>query len=229
MSLKDISNFFGAISLQSVGTTQTDVNFIHHAFEILNDGVKSLSYGVKPLCDQSETNIAILIFISTSLERDCNFFMQYASCFTVKGESSNIMICMHCYYQWTQQTTRTNCISWCCLYYEKEISVLRLQSSQDTKCCFFWEEKTQTSPYLDFELLIRVSLPRKTLPIAFQSQGLCVCWYILVSLFMIPNSLNMTFSSANLSWYVWFYHIFIASKWKFSNYFFWLFCWWNKI
>ena len=99
MSLKDISNFFGALSLQSVDTTQTDVNFIHHAFEILNDGVKSLSYGVKPLRDQSETNIVILINISTSLDKDRNFFIRYASCFTVKGESSNIMISMHCYYQ----------------------------------------------------------------------------------------------------------------------------------
>ena len=72
---------------------------MHHAFEILNDGVKSLSYGVKPLRDQSETNIVILINISTSLDRDRNFFIRYASCFTVKGESSNIMISMHCYYQ----------------------------------------------------------------------------------------------------------------------------------
>ena len=54
MSLKDISYFYGILSLQSVDTTQPDVNFIHHTFEILNDGVKSLSYGVKPLHDQSE-------------------------------------------------------------------------------------------------------------------------------------------------------------------------------
>ena len=99
MSLKDISNFFGTISLQSVDTTQTDVNSMHHAFEILNDGVKSLSYDVKPPRDQSETNIVILIDISTSLDRDRNFFIRYASCFTVKGESSNIKISMHCYYQ----------------------------------------------------------------------------------------------------------------------------------
>ena len=99
MSLKYISNFFGTVSLQSVDTTQTDVNFMHHAFEILNDGVKSMSYGVKPLCDQSETNIVILINISRPLDRDRNFFIRYASCFKVKGESSNIMISMHCYYQ----------------------------------------------------------------------------------------------------------------------------------
>ena len=42
MSLKDISNFFGTLSLQSVDTTQIDVNFIHHAFEILNNGVNNM-------------------------------------------------------------------------------------------------------------------------------------------------------------------------------------------
>ena len=63
MSLKDISNFFGTLSLQSVDTTQTDVNFIHHAFEILKEDVKSLSYGVKLLHDQFETNIVILVNI----------------------------------------------------------------------------------------------------------------------------------------------------------------------
>ena len=42
MSLKDISNFFGTLSLQSVDTTQIDVNFIHHASEILNNGVNNM-------------------------------------------------------------------------------------------------------------------------------------------------------------------------------------------
>ena len=185
MPLKNISNFFGAISLRSVDTTQTDVNFIHHAFEILNYGVKSLSYGVKPLRDQSETNIVILINISTSL--DSNFFMKYASCFTVKGESRNIMIYMH---STTNLYSKVlillmNATNDTYLLYKlmpsllwEEISVLRLQSSQDAKCCFFWEEKTHTSPYLGFKLLIRVSLSRKTLPIAFSVARItCVLLY----------------------------------------------------
>ena len=37
----------------------------------------------------------------------------------------------------TLETTCAHCISWCCLFNEKEINILRLQSSQNTKCCFW--------------------------------------------------------------------------------------------
>ena len=90
----------------------------------------------------------------------------------------------------------------------------------------FWEGKTQTSPsYLGFELPIRVSLLgffflEKPYLLYCQLKGLCVCCYISVSLFIILNSLSIIFSSLNLSWYVWSYHIFTANKWKFSNHFF---------
>ena len=131
-----------------------------------------------------------------------------------------IFIQKFCFFWWMQQMTRTHCISWCCLYYEKEINVLRLQSSQDTKSCFFGEEETQTSPYLGFELRLGFLYLEKPCLLHYQLQGLFVCCYITVSLFIVANSLNITFSSPNLSWYVWFYHIFIANKWKFSNHFF---------
>ena len=125
------------------------------------------------------------------------------------------------FFWWMQQTTRTHCISWCCLYYEKEVNVLWLQSSQHTKCCFFWEKKTQTSPsYLGFELPIRISLSRKTIPVALSlARIMCILLYFSFVV-IIPNSLDIAFSSPNLSWYVWFRHIFIANKWKFSNHFF---------
>ena len=86
---------------------------------------------------------------------------------------------------------------------------------------FFWEEETQRSPsYLGFQLPIRVSLSPKTLPIALLfARIMCVLLYFS-SLFIIPNSSNITFSTPNLSWYIWFWHVFIANKWKFSSYFF---------
>ena len=43
MSLKGTNNFFGTLLLLFIGITQTDISFIHHAFEIFNDGVKFLS------------------------------------------------------------------------------------------------------------------------------------------------------------------------------------------
>ena len=57
----------------------------------------------------------------------------------------------------TLETRCTHSISWCCLYCEEEISVF--QSSQDTKCCFFEEERTCALPSgIGFELLMRVSV-----------------------------------------------------------------------
>ena len=47
---------------------------------------------------------------------------------------------------------------------------------------------------------------------------MCVLLYFS-SLFIIPNSSNIIFSTPNLSWYIWFWHIFIANKWKFSSHF----------
>ena len=92
-------------------------------------------------------------------------------------------------------------------------NVLRLQSSHDTNCCFF--ARTKHRHYqLGFLYL------EKPCILHCQLQGLCVCCYISVSLFIIPNSLNKTLSLPNLSWYLWFCHIFIGNKWKFSNHFF---------
>ena len=45
------------------------------------------------------------------------------------------------FFWWKQQTTWIHCISWCCLYDEKEINFLRLQWRQDSKCCFFGRKK----------------------------------------------------------------------------------------
>ena len=120
--------------------------------------------------------------------------MKYASFFTIKGESSNI-ICMYCLSQFvykykfnskknksmvrlwlrniddnssrhpylfkakslklfnqvlillmnaTLGSTRTHFISWYCRYYKKEINVLQLQLSQDTKSCFLGWKKQST-------------------------------------------------------------------------------------
>ena len=100
MSLKDISNFFGkfhCILLRPLKLMLIlSIMHLRSWRMVLNPCLMVVNHSNR---DQSETNIAILINISTSLDRDCNFFMKYASCLTVKGESSNIMICMHCSYQ----------------------------------------------------------------------------------------------------------------------------------
>ena len=86
----------------------------------------------------------------------------------------------------------------------------------------FWgEEKIQTSPScLCFELPIRVSVSPKTLPIALSvARIMCVLLYFCFGCSSIPNSLNIIFPSPNLPWYIWFCHIFIANKWKFSSHF----------
>ena len=150
MFLKDISNFFGTISLQSVDTTLTDVNFIHHALEILNDGVKSCLM----VLNHSVINLKqILLYSSISQHLLIEIVNFYEICQLLhsKGRIKQyydmhalllpIFIQKFWFFWWTQQTTRTHCISWCCLYYGKEINVLRLQSSQDTKCCFFGRKK----------------------------------------------------------------------------------------
>ena len=67
-------------------------------------------------------------------------------------------------------------------------------------CCFMVRKKHR------HHLLIQVLSYRlgflyleKPCLLHCQLQGLCVCCYISVSLFIIPDSLNMTFSSPNLS------------------------------
>ena len=73
-------------------TTQTDISFIHHGFEILNNGAKSVLH-------DSMINLKQISLYSSTDDRDCNFFMKYASYFTIKEESRNIIICMHCHFQ----------------------------------------------------------------------------------------------------------------------------------
>ena len=100
----------------------------------------------------------------------------------------------------TLGSTRTHFISWYCRYYKKEINVLQLQSSQDTKSCFLGWRKTKTAPSgLGFELPIRVSVSRKSLSIALSvTRIMCVLYFSFI-VQQYPSSLNITFSLPKLS------------------------------
>ena len=188
MSLKDISYFFGILSLQSVDTTQPDVNFIHHTFEILNDGVKSLSYGVKPLHDQSEIIslyssiskhllIGIVIFswnMPAALQKRENQAILWYACAATTNLYSKVLILL---VNATNDTYSLYKLMLSFLWERNKCFVTAIKPRY--QMLFLWEEKTQTSPsYLGFELPIRVSLSRKTLPIALSvARIMCVLLY----------------------------------------------------
>ena len=70
-----------------------------------------------------------------------------------------------------------------------------------------------------FELPIRVSLSGNILSITLSiAKVTCALFQFRCS--SIPSSLDITFQWSNLSSYVWFCHLFIANKWKFSIHFF---------
>ena len=83
--------------------------------------MSGLNSCLTPLHDQSETNIFILINTQTSLDRDCNIFMKYASCFTIKGESRNIN-----WFIWIAISTYEYSLSICLYVYQHDSQKLNL-------------------------------------------------------------------------------------------------------
>ena len=82
----------------------------------------------------------------------------------------------------------------------------------------FWGGKNTESIFW-FELPIRVSLSGNILSITL-SIAKVACTLFQFRCSSIPNSLDITFPSSNLSSYVWFCHLCITNKWKFSIHFF---------
>ena len=171
-----------------MNTTSTVICFIHHTFQILNDGVKLLScttpwsiwnkhiythqylrLSLKKLWPLFMDRIQLpqgyralregsLLFTTEFSEipgthlinlRNMKSWVNLPSDFEplILKKSKKSKKCMlvvkidDLYLKFvillmnrTLETRCSHCISWCCLYYEEEISVL--QSSQDTKFCF---------------------------------------------------------------------------------------------
>ena len=82
----------------------------------------------------------------------------------------------------------------------------------------FWGGKNTESIFW-FELPIRVSLSGNILSITL-SIAKVACTLFQFRCSSIPNSLDITFPSSNLSSYVWFCHLCVTNKWKFSIHFF---------